>query len=469
MDVRLLILSGILLVAFGCKPDRPVDLTEFNYRQEMSRNPSDSQQYGYSIKNTGNKKQAIRWTSKHGPWMEESELKKAVKSIEISLGLPVKDSLAVKTWEFVNTYTEHKYNQQPKLFSYSPVYNFNSSGGGLCSHRNALLCQLWQTLGYQARCVELQGHVVAEVWYKEAWHMYDADFGLFFMTDSAQVASVSELESCIRQCDMLQSDYANGIQNQMVRHYPYSYYQWFESRSDNRLNNWFTENTARADLWLDLPPGAEFRYPAQTGDMYDSHFAELIFTRQFTGMLHLPFLMENYSEMALISPAGLQSGLFFASGEGRILMTVNPLLLTDASEPNLNLRKSLNDPLEVSFFTHNSKPDFNQSPNIFKNDSLLKNWLPENPAFADTAHIHDLQSFQAFYRSIGDRIYPGKERMLQAEERIMQVDSLLTSYQMDKSAFYQTLNQPFPLAIMAAVLFNCNPDEIQLLIGEYGE
>ncbi|HKK69492.1 MAG TPA: hypothetical protein VJ946_14810, partial [Bacteroidales bacterium] len=122
MDVRLLILSGILLVAFGCKPDRPVDLTEFNYRQEMSRNPSDSQQYGYSIKNTGNKKQAIRWTSKHGPWMEESELKKAVKSIETSPGLPVKDSLAVKIWEFVNTYTEHKHNQQPKLFSYSPVY-----------------------------------------------------------------------------------------------------------------------------------------------------------------------------------------------------------------------------------------------------------------------------------------------------------------------------------------------------------
>ncbi len=469
MDVRPGIFFTALLFAFTCKPDRPVNQPDFSYNQEFNQSHSDLQYYGYSIKNTGNKKQAIRWTSKHGPWMEESELKKAVKSIKISPGLPVEDSLAVKAWEFVNTYTEHKHNQQPKLFSYSPVYLLNSSGGGLCSHRNALLCQLWQTLGYQARCVELQGHVVAEVWYKEAWHMYDADFGLFFTTDSGQVASVSELESCIRQCDMMQSACAEGIQNQVIRYYPYGYYHWFESRSDNRLNNWFTQNTARADLWLDLPPGAEFRYPAKTGDTYDSHYAELIFTRQFTGMLHLPFLVKTHSELMLISPAGLQSGLFFASGEGRILMTVNPLLLTDASEPNLNLRKSLNNPLQVSFFTHNSKPDFNQSPDIFKNDSLLKNWLLENPAFADTAHIHDLQSLQAFYRSIGDRIYPGKKRMLQAEERIMQVDSLLTSYQMDKPAFYQTLNHPFSLAIMAAVLFNCNPDETEALLRMHGD
>jgi len=144
-------------------------------------------------------------------------------------------------------------------------------------------------------------------------------------------------------------------------------------------------------------------------------------------------------------------------------------LLTAASEPNLNLRKSLNDPLEVSFFTHNSKPDFNQSPDIFKNDRLLINWLSENPAFADTAQISDAQSLQAFYRSIGDRIYPGKEHILQAEERIMQFDSLLTSYQIDKPAFYQTLNQPFSLAIMAAVLFNCNPNETEALLRMHGD
>jgi len=74
-----------------------------------------------------------------------------------------------------------------------PVLFFNSYGICFCEHISAINCGLWEAWGKPGRLVDLPGHVVSEIFYDNAWHLFDHDFSNYFINEAGQVASAAEL------------------------------------------------------------------------------------------------------------------------------------------------------------------------------------------------------------------------------------------------------------------------------------
>lgn len=74
-----------------------------------------------------------------------------------------------------------------------PALFFNSYGITFCSMISEMNIALWEAWGRPGRCVNLPGHVVSEVFYDDAWHMFDSDFSNYFRNERGVVASAAEL------------------------------------------------------------------------------------------------------------------------------------------------------------------------------------------------------------------------------------------------------------------------------------
>lgn len=81
-------------------------------------------------------------------------------------------------------------DQKPVL---DPIHFFNSYGLTYCSMISSMNCALWEAWGMQSRCIDLPGHVVAEVFYDGTWHMYDNDFFNYFLNEKGVVAAAAEI------------------------------------------------------------------------------------------------------------------------------------------------------------------------------------------------------------------------------------------------------------------------------------
>lgn len=78
---------------------------------------------------------------------------------------------------------------------HSPVKMLNVYGYGMCDDATNNLCCLWSSAGFHdVRGWDLNGHVVSEVSYGGAWHLFDSDLEYFYPSyDDRTVASVEEL------------------------------------------------------------------------------------------------------------------------------------------------------------------------------------------------------------------------------------------------------------------------------------
>lgn len=74
-----------------------------------------------------------------------------------------------------------------------PILFFNSYGITFCNMISEINCALWEARGLPSRCVTLPGHCVAEVYYDNAWHLFDNDFCNYFLNEAGAVASAEEL------------------------------------------------------------------------------------------------------------------------------------------------------------------------------------------------------------------------------------------------------------------------------------
>jgi hypothetical protein len=74
-----------------------------------------------------------------------------------------------------------------------PILFFNSYGVTFCSTISSMNCSLWEAWGRPGRLISLDNHVVAEVHYDGAWHVFDNDFCNYFLNEKGAVASSAEL------------------------------------------------------------------------------------------------------------------------------------------------------------------------------------------------------------------------------------------------------------------------------------
>ncbi|MCB9397806.1 MAG: transglutaminase domain-containing protein [Acidobacteria bacterium] len=68
-------------------------------------------------------------------------------------------------------------------------------GFGFCFDLSRVLVQFWNSVGLPARVVAWQHHTVAEVYFDNAWHLFDAQHRSFYLNEDGQIASFAELKA----------------------------------------------------------------------------------------------------------------------------------------------------------------------------------------------------------------------------------------------------------------------------------
>lgn len=98
-----------------------------------------------------------------------------------------------KAWRFL---TARAYVYTPftgDVQNYDPLLFVNSVGYGYCDSFANVLATIWQWQGYQSRVWYLSGHVVPEIQVNGRWMMFDAMFGVYYLDNDNEIASVDEL------------------------------------------------------------------------------------------------------------------------------------------------------------------------------------------------------------------------------------------------------------------------------------
>jgi hypothetical protein len=80
-----------------------------------------------------------------------------------------------------------------------PIKLFNVYGYTLCSVSSANVMCLARYVGLPARCFTIQNHVVPEIFYDGAWHMFDADLIEYFPKADGTIASIQEIVDAVSQ------------------------------------------------------------------------------------------------------------------------------------------------------------------------------------------------------------------------------------------------------------------------------
>ncbi len=108
-------------------------------------------------------------------------------------------ALAESGWQYVLAHMFHAcWAVSPYEGSYetqNPWRMLRGYGFGCCDQAASLLAWVWYVEGLPSRIVYLTGHVVAEVYYDGAWHMYDADHRVFYTTADGTVASSAMVQA----------------------------------------------------------------------------------------------------------------------------------------------------------------------------------------------------------------------------------------------------------------------------------
>ena len=100
----------------------------------------------------------------------------------------------IRLWKFIDEWTDHDHPAQLVDHNYySPAMMINGIEGGICDKRSAALANLADCAGIPGRVYKLKNHVVTELWYRNAWHMFDADKGIYYRRPDGEIADVAYL------------------------------------------------------------------------------------------------------------------------------------------------------------------------------------------------------------------------------------------------------------------------------------
>ncbi len=89
-----------------------------------------------------------------------------------------------------------------------PIKLFNVYGYTLCSVSSANVMCLARYVGLPARCFTINNHVVPEIFYDNAWHMFDADLIEYFPKADGSIASLQEIIDGVNKWKAAHPDYA---------------------------------------------------------------------------------------------------------------------------------------------------------------------------------------------------------------------------------------------------------------------
>ena len=155
---------------------------------------------------------------------------------------------AIAIWRFVVANRAHDQPAHHHVEMHDPVRFFNVYGYGFCDDAATNFMVLAKKANVRSRVWTLEGHVVAEAFYNQAWHMFDADAEVYYLNeDRRTIASVEQLAD----------------NPALIRRNPGPFPQYnedwvriFGSKEDNRIGGWYRVNSGASHLMaFTLRPG----------------------------------------------------------------------------------------------------------------------------------------------------------------------------------------------------------------------
>ena len=144
---------------------------------------------------------------------------------------------AIAIWRFVVENRSHEQPVHDHVEAHDPVRFFNVYGYGFCDDAATNFMVLALRAGLRSRVWTLGGHVVAEAFYDDSWHMFDGDAEVYYLGDDGRtIASVEQLAD---QPDLIRrnpSPVPEFTTEDLVRIY--------SSKDDNRPAGWYRANSA---------------------------------------------------------------------------------------------------------------------------------------------------------------------------------------------------------------------------------
>lgn len=175
--------------------------------------------------------------------------------------IKIMEYLSINNYHFSSPYYGFPDSDNPFK---NPVIFFNFFGYGQCNNFSISFVTLSTIAGLQSRVVFLDGHVVAEVFYNNKWHMFDADGGCIYRTMKGEIASVDDIFN----------DPSVIPQNSRCEKHPF-YLEKKVRYQENKDNNFLENSEHRLVMEYKLLPHEEIRfYYNWMGDYFGSDYDE---------------------------------------------------------------------------------------------------------------------------------------------------------------------------------------------------
>lgn len=212
------------------------------------------------VHNTGAVPVQVEWVSLNGRLVLGSlaDIQQEIDAIP-----PEADgSSATRIFRFVTDNRQHGFPLTTDFeWFLTPTLFFNSVGVALCGEAAEQVNMLATDRALPAREWRLNGHIVAEIQVDGRWQMYDADYGVYFLTRGGQIASLAELEldpSLITDPELLLETPGPWSPYQVA------YANLFSTTNDNSIRRIAPRVTlSPRSLDVTLPRGASLRFPGR--------------------------------------------------------------------------------------------------------------------------------------------------------------------------------------------------------------
>jgi len=131
---------------------------------------------------------------KGGPGLNRSSILSSIQTA----GSLTDEQFALATWSFVSQHNQHYCSAGAPGDAFNdaedPMRILHGYGFTCCDQSTDILVWIWRGAGYQARAARMAFHEVPEIYYHDAWHMYDADHKVYYLArDHTTVASVADI------------------------------------------------------------------------------------------------------------------------------------------------------------------------------------------------------------------------------------------------------------------------------------
>jgi len=130
----------------------------------------------------------------------------AIVARAIEPGMTDKEKAIALWWQEVQHRFHYQGDNQELL---SPVKVLNVYGHNTCGNDSICLAGLWKTAGLKVAPARLVGHCVTQVFYDDAWHLYDGDMhSMYLLRDNETIAGEQDL---VRDHDLIKRTHTQGI------------------------------------------------------------------------------------------------------------------------------------------------------------------------------------------------------------------------------------------------------------------